>query len=723
MSYPMFHPGCRAQPAGELTAAQFAAEFPAEGEYVEFKEGASRGRIAEAAMAFSNADGGVILVGVTDRGLVKGADLSVGSETRLRQALDQVRDLGRYRIHRLRVDGRVVVAISVAPRKDSFAQLPNGQVKQRRGASNHTLLGADLADFIARRFVRSVESSPTGLTSDDIDPDLGQRLAEAWHWRVQNGTSPELSARLRDNGFLVLNGDRDRLSVAGALFLLPNPGAALGKAHVELFRYRDDGIDYDRREEFNGPVQNQVADTAAFVLEELGVDMATIGVWRHELHRLPQAVVREAIANAVAHRSYAARGEAVRVEIRPDRVVVRSPGGLPRGVSLATLSQQSIPRNVLVIRTLRYYGVAEDAGRGVDLMHRHMALNLMVPPEFEADDSSVTVTLRLGSAASPRERAWLAQTLTSATTAAHRPYSVGDDELAGGLEPSDLDLLVRASRGETLTNTVARNLLDVDASRASRTLARLRDGGFLQQQGRGAGAAYALSPDIARPDGTRIESRDFHTEVLGLAVTGPITNTTVRAATGLDRTAAVKILNRLVDGGHLERRGSRRGTHYTLRPRRWDLSKGDIHVGLDRTAEGHYEASVWVGNLSSELIAQDARSRMTDPGVPEPTAHVAAFLEGLPGAMNKTTERQAAGAMAGAWKLDTGDTHIELTRTAEGPYEASITTVGNTAAILTKSRSSTCYQGVDFRWPELARFIERVTLTVLSQEAPFYGPN
>ena len=565
MAYPRFHPRCRAEPAGELTAAQFAAEFPAEGEYVEFKEGASRGRIAEAAMAFSNADGGVILLGVTDRGLVKGADLSVGGETRLRQALDQVRDLGRYRIHRLGVDGRVVVAVSVAPRKDSFAQLPNGQVKQRRGASNRTLLGADLADFIARRFVRSVESSPTGLTSEDVDHDLGQRLAEAWHWSVPSGASPELLERLRDNGFLVLNGDRDRLSVAGALFLLPNPGATLGKAHVELFRYRDDGINYDRREEFTGPVQHQVADSAAFVLEELGVDLATIGVWRQELHRLPQAVVREAIVNAVAHRSYTALGEAVRVEMRPDRVVVRSPGGLPDGVSLDTLSQQSVPRNVLVIRTLRYFGVAEDAGRGVDLMYRHMALNLMAPPEFEADDSSVTVTLRLGSAASPRERAWLARTLTSATRAADRPYSVGDGESAAGIEPSDVRLLVRASRGETLSNAVVRNLLGVDASRASRVLARLRDRGFLQQRGAGAGATYALSPDIARPDGTRTVARDFPAEVLALAVAGPITNADVRAATGLDRTAAVRIFNRLVAEGLLERRGARRGTHYRLR--------------------------------------------------------------------------------------------------------------------------------------------------------------
>ena len=505
---------------------------------------------------------------MTDQGSVKGADLGVAGETRLRQALDQVRDLGRYRIHRIRVDGRAVVAISVAPRKDSFAQLPNGQVKQRRGASNHTMMGVDLADFIARRLVRSVESSPTGMTEDDIDPDLARQLAEAWRWKMASGASPELLDRLRDNGFLVLNGDRDRLSVAGALFLLPNPGAALGKAYVELFRYRDDGIDYDRRVEFTGPIHNQVADAAAFVLEELGVDLATIGVWRHELHRLPEAVVREAIANAVAHRSYAALGEAVRVEMRPDRVVVRSPGGLPPGVSLDRLADQSVPRNVLVIRTLRYHGVAEDAGRGVDLMHRHMALNLMAPPEFTADDSSVTVTLRLGSAASPRERAWLTQTLASATVVADRPYSVGEDVLAAGLEPSDLGLLVRASRGETLTNAVARGLLDVDASGASRALARLRDRGFLQQQGNGAGAAYILSPDIPRPDGTRVESRDFYTETLELAKAGPITNANVRSATGLDRTAALKMLKDLVADGHLERRGSRRGTHYVLSRRR-----------------------------------------------------------------------------------------------------------------------------------------------------------
>ena len=48
------------------------------------------------------------------------------------------------------------------------------------------------------------------------------------------------------------------------------------------------------------------------------------------------------------------------------------------GITDVICAQKSVPRNVLVIRTLRFFGIAEDAGRGVDPMHRHMALNLMV---------------------------------------------------------------------------------------------------------------------------------------------------------------------------------------------------------------------------------------------------------------------------------------------------------------------------------------------------------
>ena len=567
MSYPLFHPACSRAPAQDLSAELFAKEFPAESERIEFKEGVPLDRIAKTAAAFSNTDGGVILLGVSDTGQIKGLSLSSDKEIEIHNRLAPVVGLGDYQVHRLKVAGRDIAAIGVDRQRDGFAQLSNGQVKERRGASNHTLMGVQLADFIARRFVRAPEATATEASADQIDDDLALQLAAAWEWKIA-GERDLLMQRLRDTAFLITAGHDERLSVAGALYLIADPGLVLGKAYVEVFRYRDDGLDYDRRAEFRGPLHEQVRRSTEFVLDELGFDMAMLGVDRHELHRLPHTVLREAIANAVAHRSYAATGEAVRIEIRPDRVVVRSPGALPGGVTLADIAERSVPRNILVIRTLRFFGVAEDAGRGVDLMQRHMALNFMMPPHFEADDASVTVTLPLGSEATPAERARLAQMLAVGDEVSTRPHSVGERESTDpGTSPQDAKLLLHAARGRTLTNARARQLLGVDVRESRAALQRLRNRGLLEQHGTDSGTLYSLHARFAGPDGFRTRPRDFVAEVLALSREGPITNTSVRARTGLDRAMAVRILNRLVADGKLERRGSKRGTHYVLRRR------------------------------------------------------------------------------------------------------------------------------------------------------------
>ena len=565
MSYPLFHPACSRAPAQDLSAEQFAKEFPAESESIEFKESVPLDQIAKTAAAFSNTDGGVILLGVSNTGQIKGLSFSSDKEIEIHNRMAPVGGLGNYQVHRLKVEGRDIAAIGVDRQRDGFAQLSNGQVMERRGTSNHKLMGAQLADFMARRFVRAPETTATETSADQIDHDLALQLAAAWEWNIA-GERDLLMQRLRDNAFLIASGHDERLSVAGALYLVADPGLVLGKAYVEVFRYRDDGLDYDRRAEFRGPLPEQVRSASAFVLDELGFDMVTVGVDRHELHRLPRIALREAIANAVAHRSYVAAGEAVRIEIRPDRVVVRSPGALPGGVTLADIADRSVPRNVLVIRTLRFFGVAEDAGRGVDLMQRHMALNFMAPPHFEADDASVTVTLPLGSEATPAERALLAQMLAVGDEVSTRPHSVGERESRDpGTSPQDATLLLHAARGRTLTNTRARELLGVDARESRATLQRLRDRGLLEQHGTDSGTLYSLHSRFTGPDGVRTRPRDFAAEVLALSREGPITNASVRARTGLDRARAVRILNRLVDDGKLERQGSKRGTHYVLR--------------------------------------------------------------------------------------------------------------------------------------------------------------
>ncbi|MCZ7535715.1 MAG: putative DNA binding domain-containing protein [Acidimicrobiia bacterium] len=492
MSYPLFHPENPQPRPLVLTLDDFAAAFPEENEQIEFKEGFPRSGTIETLVAFSNAEGGVILYGVTNSGSVGGVTFSGEREAEIHGWIAEVHAPGRYDVFPVAVADRTVVVVAVDRRREGFAQLRDGRLLVRRGASNRALVGTELTNFVAQRSLQRFESTPTTATFDDASPVLVTALASAWGW-----DESQIRDRLREHDFLAADG---RLTVAGALYLLDSSHQVLRKSFVEVFRYRSEGPDYDRRIEFTGPLEEQVRNTTEFVAAEVGHDIVILGSMRYELPRVPGVVLREALANAVAHRSYEANGAAVRVEIRPDRVVIVSPGGLPEPVTVKNIRDQTAARNLEVIKTLRRFGLAEDAGRGVDVMQDEMASNLLDPPEFVDDGSSVTVTLRLDAAVAAQERAWISEV-----------------ENRGRLAPRDRLLLVFAARGEVLTNNKARRLLDVDSVEARLALQRLRDEGFLIQHGERGGAEYRVSPDLGPPPGLRLSPGDLDSLVLDMA--------------------------------------------------------------------------------------------------------------------------------------------------------------------------------------------------------------
>lgn len=68
MAYSLFHPESRAPLPLTMSAAEFRAAFPGESQHVEFKRGTSMDELQNTAVAFSNSEGGVILIGVRDDG-------------------------------------------------------------------------------------------------------------------------------------------------------------------------------------------------------------------------------------------------------------------------------------------------------------------------------------------------------------------------------------------------------------------------------------------------------------------------------------------------------------------------------------------------------------------------------------------------------------------------------------------------------------------------------
>ena len=557
MAYPLFHErGPRDLPMA-LLPAQFTEEFPGEGDLVEFKQGLPETKVREAVTAFSNAEGGVILLGVRDDGLVQGISTDGETVAKVHRIVAGVRNPGRYEVRSLLVGDRAILVLSVQRRREGFCQMLDGRILVRRGAMNAPLFDGELTRFVSQRALTRFESTPVDATLRSADANRLERVRRAYGW-----SQDQIPDRLTEAGLLETADLDGHLTVAGALYVLPRPGDVLGKAYVEVFRYRDESETYDRRFEVTGPVDAQVEESTRELMAELGSDVVVLGVRRHELPRIPETVLREAIANAVAHRTYENSRQPVRIEIRPDRVVIRSPGGLPEPVTLANMREQNAARNVDVIRTLRRFRLAEDAGMGIDVMEDVMEAALLERPQFDADSSHVEVILRLGSTVTPQERAWIAEV-----------------ERRGEIRAGDRVLLLHAARGEILTNGSARDLLGVDSVHARASLHRLRELGYLSQSGQRGGAFYALAKGLGPPAGLQLDDLALREVILRLADEGPVTNEGVRSRTGLDRAQVLTLLNAMVETGELVRHGERRGTHYTSRPHSPTSAPGSAPLG------------------------------------------------------------------------------------------------------------------------------------------------
>ena len=127
------------------------------------------------------------------------------------------------------------------------------------------------------------------------------------------------------------------------------------------------------------------------------------GLGRSDALELPEVVLREAITNAVVHRSYNERfdGESVAVDVFDDRVEITNPGGL-WGKSREDLADgRSCCRNATIMKLMSLVSspsgtgfLAEGNGTGIPFMMTEMKEHHLDPPEFYPTMDHFKVILR-----------------------------------------------------------------------------------------------------------------------------------------------------------------------------------------------------------------------------------------------------------------------------------------------------------------------------------------
>jgi ATP-dependent DNA helicase RecG len=423
--------------------------------------------VADAIIGFANAEGGVIVVGLSD-GRVEGTDRLGRARNDLIQApLDHCVPPARAQ-HRLircvREDGRPdhLLAFEIPPGEAFVHANARDEVYLRVGDENRRLTFAQRQELTFDRGPGSYEARPL---SDGATSGLDRGLLKSYVETVgASGPKRLLQAR----GLLAADG---RINIAGWLLFARHPQAQFPEAHVRVVRYRGTDRGTGTRQEIvsdvrcEGPIPSVLMEAQASV-DDVQPTRRALG--RHgrfeRVPIVPEDAWLEGIVNAVVHRSYSLAGDHVRVEVFDDRIEITSPGRFPGVAEISDpLVAPRFARNPRIARVCADLDFGQELGEGIRRIYQEMRAAGLNEPVY----AQTAATVRLVLSGTPSVRALddlppEARVIVTALRDAGRLRTGEVEELLGRSRPVTLRRL-RALQAAGMARWVGQSAQDPQA--------------------------------------------------------------------------------------------------------------------------------------------------------------------------------------------------------------------------------------------------------------------
>ena len=136
------------------------------------------------------------------------------------------------------------------------------------------------------------------------------------------------------------------------------------------FRTNPASIEYSARKEFQEPLFIGIDYVWEYINQPASNPLQHYqdGPYIYDIPSYNEKSVREALLNAICHRSYSIHSDVV-IKQSPETLEITNAGGFPIGVDLENiLTTNSVPRNKLLCEVLQKTGLIERSGQGVDKM-------------------------------------------------------------------------------------------------------------------------------------------------------------------------------------------------------------------------------------------------------------------------------------------------------------------------------------------------------------------
>lgn len=351
-------------------------------------------------VGFANAAGGTILLGIEDGHEEPPASQRVDNDfpDRLRKRLAQITvNVGLNARKETTTNGGEFIEIRVFRNEQSIASMSDGRYFIRVSDETRRLLPDDLSRLMAEKnsFVWELQTTrriPPHAHDEAKLADFARRVQASD--RVSEFVRGKSDAELLEHYLFVRSGFLTNL---GILWVgrREDRAALLYAPEIQCIKFEERGRKV-RKQVWNDfslnplelieSVWREVPDWKEFY--EL-----PDGLFRKSVPHYDEVVVRELLANALAHRPYTQRGD-IFLNLYPDRLEVHNPGLLPIGVTPRNILHATSKRNAHLAKVFYDLKIMEGEGSGFDRMYEVLLTSGRPIPVVQEGDDRVVVTVR-----------------------------------------------------------------------------------------------------------------------------------------------------------------------------------------------------------------------------------------------------------------------------------------------------------------------------------------
>lgn len=350
--------------------------------------------LAKDCVAFSNAQGGVIDIGIENEDMLPPAEQRVPEELPT-TVVNKISGITHGVIASTTIEtaenGGEFIKLNILRNPNAIAVTSSGKMYVRIGDNSIPVGSEDVARLAADKGCISWEDTVTDFLWTNADEEKLNWFVEQIKAsdRVSDFVKQKDTKEMLDY-FYMTDAESDRMTQLGVLFVgkQTQRGRIMNAPVVQCIKYDQYG------EKVNKWLWDDFTKNPYEIIDEIWKTIPewkesteiSDGLFRRNVPAYPESVIRELLANSLVHRPYTIRGD-IFLNIYPDYIEIVNPGLLPIGVTVENILHTTKKRNEHMATVFYALHLMEREGSGYDMMYEQLLANgKSVPVVTEGDD-------------------------------------------------------------------------------------------------------------------------------------------------------------------------------------------------------------------------------------------------------------------------------------------------------------------------------------------------